>query len=564
MSKGGFKHTKIAFFIVMYVLVMSLGLLFNDTEAQKIMNLHEQTLSEIAKRAPDMQIAHIDVGDYPKSLLVYRDKIYVSNFGEGTVSVIDANNNTKLEPDIEVGQGPTDMAFNPSTNTIYVINSKNTTISAIDANKNAKVGSYINVTYPAEQIMYHPDTEKMFIRHYPDNQISVIENGQLNSSTIEVGEEPNSMGFIKDKIYVSNFGEGTVSVIDANNNTKLEPDIEVGGSVSDLAFDPDNYNIYVLKSSRNISVIDGEHNTIIKDIEVGDGISNIVYDPDENALYASNYINGTIIVIDPISYNISNIIDIGRFPTEILIDPHSNFTYVSKNGYKGLNSQGDTIAVIDTRNNTKVEPEIEVGGRILSDVAINPDTNTVYFANSETGTVSVIDQEVNRVVARVMFNIEPMNSGRIECDSDNDKLIAPMSQQFYLYSGSECIAKPTQGFEFVSWQENLNGNSTIMKQRSSNSTFVDHILDFLPLKPDNPKATLNITKFGSFTANFKELPSPIPHEYLATLFAVVISAFVGTWLTPTVIEWRKSRKQGKKLKYYHQEIKTLHMDGILD
>jgi hypothetical protein len=30
------------------------------------------------------------------------------------------------------------------------------------------------------------------------------------------------------------------------------------------------------------------------------------------------------------------------------------------------------------------------------------------------------------------------------------------------------------------------------------------------------------------------------------LFTVVVTAFVGTWLIPSVIGWRKSRNQGKK------------------
>ena len=70
---------------------------------------------------------------------------------------------------------------------------------------------------------------------------------------------------------------------------------------------------------------------------------------------------------------------------------------------------------------------------------------------------------------------------------------------------------------------------------------------------DKPEATLNITNFGSFTANFKELPPPIPAEYMATLFAVIISAFIGSWLTLTLIEWRKTRNRGKKVEYYHIE-----------
>ena len=82
--------------------------------------------------------------------------------------------------------------------------------------------------------------------------------------------------------------------------------------------------------------------------------------------------------------------------------------------------------------------------------------------------------------------------------------------------------------------------------------------------PDKPESTLNITKFGSFIANFKALPPPIPPEYVATLFTVVATAFVGSWLTPTIIGWRRVKKQGSRLDYYHNELKDLYNDWKLD
>ena len=59
---------------------------------------------------------------------------------------------------------------------------------------------------------------------------------------------------------------------------------------------------------------------------------------------------------------------------------------------------------------------------------------------------------------KLMINTEPFNAGRIECQQD--KLLAPSTPEFYIWLRSECTAKPNQGFEFVRWQENLNGNST--------------------------------------------------------------------------------------------------------
>jgi hypothetical protein len=159
-----------------------------------------------------------------------------------------------------------------------------------------------------------------------------------------------------------------------------------------------------------------------------------------------------------------------------------------------------------------------------------------------------------------LFNAEPFNAGHIECD----KLIAPISQQIYLYSGSGCTAKPYQGFEIVSWHENLGGNSTQLVRLSPPPSILNSILDFLHMNPDKPEATLNVTKLGSFTANFKALPPPIPPEYVATLFTVVVTAFIGSWLTPTVIGWRNAKKQGNMLNKYHNEIKRVYNDAKLD
>jgi hypothetical protein len=42
------------------------------------------------------------------------------------------------------------------------------------------------------------------------------------------------------------------------------------------------------------------------------------------------------------------------------------------------------------------------------------------------------------------------------------------------------------------------------------------------------------------------------------------SAFIGSWLTPTVTAWRKARKERSKLGYYHNKVKKLYTDGKLD
>ena len=75
------------------------------------------------------------------------------------------------------------------------------------------------------------------------------------------------------------------------------------------------------------------------------------------------------------------------------------------------------LSLLWTWNNRTVADYIKIGNN-PSAIAADSSTNTTYVANRDNGTVSVIDGKVNKVVAKVMFNIEPFNAGHIECDKD--------------------------------------------------------------------------------------------------------------------------------------------------
>ena len=100
-----------------------------------------------------------------------------------------------------------------------------------------------------------------------------------------------------------------------------------------------------------------------------------------------------------------------------------------------------------------------------------------------------------------------------------------------------------QVLSFPSWEENLGKNSTQLINTTTPSSDLDPILDFLHISTAKPESKLSIGKFGNFTANFKALSPPIPPEYV-----VVATAFIGSWLTPTVIGWRKARIQRRYVK----------------
>ena len=504
------------FLLIFNIIVLtSFVVLFSNTYAFLYPEVHEKTLYEITNQSSSKQIAHIPVGNAPETIGVnpHTNMMYVANYLDNTVSVIDGENNTKIGNDIPVGEGPTGIGVNSNTNMMYVANYLDNTVSVIDGENNTKIGN-----------------------------------------DIPVGSSPEAIGVNEDTntIYVANLDNNTVSVIDGENNTKID-DIPVGKGPRDIAVNQLRDMIYVAYLDNNsVSVIDGENNTKIDDIPVGtSGDIDVISSLD--TIYVSNNDSDSVSVISLTNNTKIDDIPVGKGPGDIGVNSDTNTIYVA--------NDDDTVSVIDGNSKTKIGNDIPVG-KGPGDIGVNSDTNTIYVANNWDNSVSVIDGKANKVVAKVTFSTEPFNGGRIECDKD--KLTAPIGQQFYVYSGSQCTAKSNQGFEFVSWQENLGGNSTQLLKFSSPSSIVDSILDFFNMKPDKQEATLNITKFGSFTANFKALPPPIPTQYVATLITIVATAFIGSWLTPTVIEWRNRRKQVSKLDHCHNEAKNLYNDGKLD
>ena len=177
----------------------------------------------------------------------------------------------------------------------------------------------------------------------------------------------------------------------------------------------------------------------------------------------------------------------------------------------------------------------------------------------------------------VTFHVEPFNSGYIVCDdgttnddantNDTNDLtsppLAPVEQYFYVSSGTQCTAKSYEGYEFLSWEQNLEDDSTQLIKVSAPASPLDSFLQFLHLKSaDKPEAKL-MTEFGTFTANFMKAPAPLPPEYLIPLYGIIISTIVG-WSIPSIISWAKSKRDVSKLDFYHKEIDRLDDDGKLD
>jgi YVTN family beta-propeller protein len=201
-----------------------------------------------------------------------------------------------------------------------------------------------------------------------------------------------------------------------------------------------------------------------------------------------------------------------------------------------VNEGSDSVSVISGENYTKIGEDIPVGVNPTA-IAVNDATDAMYVINEGSNSISVIDGIANKVVAGVVFNVNPPNSGSILCDGLSSP--TPPGNYIYLYSGDQCVARPNSGSEFVSWQENLNDNSAGLVNPSADATSLDTIASILGKKLDEPEAKITVTKFGTFTANFRALPPSIPMEY-QTMFIAALLAGITAILVQKYV--RKNQK----------------------
>ncbi|HYV52443.1 MAG TPA: YncE family protein, partial [Candidatus Eisenbacteria bacterium] len=345
-------------------------------------------------------------------------------------------------------------------------------------------------------------------------------------------------------IYVANSGSDNVIVIDGDSGNMT--DIHVGKSPSSIAVNPITNTIYVTHNYNDeVTVIEaGTNKNETYHVGAGSIPFAIAVNPITNKIYVAEKGLNNMTEIDEFG-DISNI-PVGGHPTSIAVNPITNKIYV-------VNSNSDTVSVIDGNTN-KNEIEIHVG-KTPEAIAVNPNENTIYVANFGLGgSVTVIDGQSNKVAAGVTFNINPNNSGQIVC---NKNIEAPTNQYLYIGLETQCTALPNKGFEFTSWVEGSGHNSTkTINVSTVSDSPLNSFLDIFGLKPNDPSATLYVTKSGTFTANFKALLPPIPAAYWIPLYGVIISSIVG-WSIPTIIGAIKSKKQGQSLGRYQNEIESL-------
>jgi YVTN family beta-propeller protein len=413
--------------------------------------------------------ATITVGDGPDGIAVDQatGTVYVANDGPGldnsghTVSVINgATCNGQVRSGcgqapatVHVGMAPGVPAVDQATDTVYVPNSNPGgvgTVSVIDgATCNATHHSGCGQAPPAVAVGPNPfsaavdqATDTVYVTVAGGagtsmtslGSVAVINGATCNATVtsgcgqapaaVTVGSVPIAVVVdpVTQSVFVVNEEDSTVSVIDAAicnagrtaGCSQRPPDVATGFNPGYLDVDLATGTVYVANQDENsVSVLDGGACTLTRQsgcrhaapvTTVGSGPMGIAVDQQTGTVYAANQNDNDLSVINGATCNASAsfgcgstwpTVATGSFPQAVVIDQATNTVYVA-------NLDDNTVSVINgaTCNATQHSgcgqtPATVTVGTDPDGIAVDQATDTVYVANfnngARHGTVSVID-----------------------------------------------------------------------------------------------------------------------------------------------------------------------------
>jgi YVTN family beta-propeller protein len=283
------------------------------------------------------------------------DRLYVTNFGSETVSVIDTNTLMVIRSPITFGSGPYGVAVTPNGARVYVSNYRSGTVSVIDTATNSAVTT-IPVGHGPWGVAATPNGARVYVTNIESNDVSVIDTAtNAVVRTIQTPTWPNLLAVTPDgsRVYVANF---------------------IGGPLGGLSMiDTATYMVIT------ITVGSGPDHA---------GNTGVAVAPNGGQVYLAN-VTGTVSVISTATNTVVATITAGANPWGLAMDPAGKHLYVTNYDWLGTGSSGaNTISVIDTTSNAIVTTLPPVGE---SPYGLAATATNVYIAHTGSDLVSVID-----------------------------------------------------------------------------------------------------------------------------------------------------------------------------
>lgn len=251
-------------------------------------------------------------------------------------------------------------------------------------------------------IAVHPGTGKLYVCNEAHHEIWVLEPGSLAlENSIRVGEHPHScvLGADRRHLYVSNWGNRTVSVVDTEKGLTVR-EIEVGLRPNDLALAPDGRLFVACSGDNTVHVIqtrsvessepdasptrrppEGTREIISTSLypesPEGSTPDAVAVSPDGHTLFVANADNNCVMVVDISNATseaarrngesvsvVEGFIPVGWYPSALAVSPDGQALFVADG--KGLASRANVPAITSDPRRLHKPPAFDYIGRTLT------------------------------------------------------------------------------------------------------------------------------------------------------------------------------------------------------
>ncbi|MGC8514663.1 MAG: YncE family protein [Thermoplasmata archaeon] len=488
-----------------------------------------------------------------------RNLIFVSNCPANDIVEINATDNSVQKYFVNITL-PLGLTFDPANQNIYVA-----TLNGIVVCISGKTLTEHNIrTYESTNaIIYDPQNNNIYASNFCEGNLSVISNNSQLVGSIAVGSFPTSMVFDPHNgyLYVENSKSSNLSILNANDKvvSSLNVTDVTCGPISQMVYDPFNYNIYLIHNSGNVSVI--FNNTCIGEFRAGNLPVYTLYNPSSNEVCVLNEDSNNITQITSRAYttlynvvvtennlpmgtewylNLSNGCDLSSSTPHIAFQvPYGmyNFTIESNisHTYNGnLIVSGNTNLSLTLPLYTYPVTVEETGLPEGTTWFVNLSNGTHLSSTNSTITFPGTDQtEYNYTVSSsdFLFRASP-ESGSFKVNSS--ELLIKINFVQYIFA---VTIKETGLADGASWYLNVSGQPTIHTTASSitmylqngNYTLTASSSSFKNVTLNLTVNNANLTQEIAFEPIAKSLPAP-SYLYTYIIIAVAAVAVVGALL----------------------------------
>jgi YVTN family beta-propeller protein len=226
----------------------------------------------------------------------------VMNSGEASVSVIDMNTRQVIRT-LPTLREPGHWALSPDRSKLYIADASGNALFIVDPVTGAPLGHKI-IADPY-QLGYTPDNKYLVVNSLRLNYVDIYRGDDLTQvKRFSVGGMPSHLDFSPDSRWSFNSMQesGTLVSLDLTNmTTRWKSKI---GSVPAGVLWHNGKVLCCVMGSNYIAELDPVTGNILRRVQTGVGPHNLFLTPDRATLYVTNRIGGSLVALDPTSFEI--------------------------------------------------------------------------------------------------------------------------------------------------------------------------------------------------------------------------------------------------------------------